>query len=112
MAGRGETMSMFVVQRTFRTVRRGYDPEEVDRHLELVSAWFTKTDAGEALSRERAELKERERAVAEAEARAARALEGAKMEADATLEGAARRAHAEEASAEREHTAAAEELRA
>ena len=26
MAGRGETMGMFVVQRTFRTVRKGYDP--------------------------------------------------------------------------------------
>jgi DivIVA domain-containing protein len=28
---------MFVVQRAFSRVRRGYDPDEVDRHLELVS---------------------------------------------------------------------------
>src|SRR5947208_13580651 len=61
MAGRGESLSMFVVQRTFTTVRRGYDPAEVDRHLELVSRWFTRTDAGEALSRERGELRDRER---------------------------------------------------
>src|SRR4051812_9020797 len=110
MAGRGESLSMFVVQRTFTTVRRGYDPAEVDRHLELVSRWFTRTDAGEALSRERGELRERERAVADAEERARRALEGAQMEADATLEGAARRVAAEEAAAEQDRAAAAHEL--
>src|SRR4051794_24846896 len=110
MAGRGETLGMFVVQRTFRTVRKGYDPDEVDRHLELVSQWFTRTDAGEALSAERQRLKEREHAVAEAEAAARRALEGAQMEADATLEGAQRRAAAEETAAERERREADEAL--
>ena len=93
MAGRGETLSMFVVQRTFRTVRRGYDPEEVDRHLELVSRWFTSTDIGQALAHERAELEQRERALE-------RGLEGARLEADATLEGARRRAEADRAEAE------------
>jgi DivIVA domain-containing protein len=36
----GETRSAYVVQRHFRLVRKGYDPAEVDRHLELVSEWF------------------------------------------------------------------------
>jgi len=71
MGGRGETLKMFVVQRTFRTVRRGYDPEEVDRHLELVSRWFTTTDAAKALREERARIEERERAAAERSAFAA-----------------------------------------
>ena len=31
---------MYVVQRHFRLVRRGYDPAEVDRHLQIVSDWF------------------------------------------------------------------------
>ena len=69
MAGRGETMKMFVVQRTFRTVRKGYDPDEVDRHLELVSRWFTQTDAAKALREERARIEERERAAAGISAR-------------------------------------------
>jgi DivIVA domain-containing protein len=45
MSVRGQSLSMFVVQRSFSRVRRGYDPDEVDRHLELVSRWFTSTDA-------------------------------------------------------------------
>ena len=36
MAGRGETFKTYVVQRTFRTVRKGYDPEEVDRTRDLL----------------------------------------------------------------------------
>ena len=40
MAPSGESHSIFVVQQTFRTVRRGYDPDEVDRHLELVAEMF------------------------------------------------------------------------
>ena len=59
---------MFVVQRAFSRVRRGYDPDEVDRHLELVSQWFTSTDIGQAFMHERAELDQRERAVAAKEA--------------------------------------------
>src|SRR3954449_8240811 len=99
MAGRGETLKMFVVQRTFRTVRKGYDPDEVDRHLELVSRWFTQTDAAKALREERERIEERERAAAEREASAERSLEGVRMEAEATIEGARRRAEADEAAA-------------
>ena len=92
---------MFVVQRSFRTVRRGYDPDEVDRHLELVSQWFTSTDVGQAFTHRRRELEERERAVAAREAEQARLVEGARLEADATLEGACRRADAAAEAAER-----------
>ena len=100
MAGRGETMKMFVVQRSFRTVRKGYDPDEVDRHLELVSRWFTETDAAKALREERMRMEERERAATEREASAERSLEGVRMEAEATIEGAQRRAAAERARGE------------
>ena len=68
MSSRGQSLSVFVVQRTFSRVRRGYDPAEVDRHLELVSRWFTSTEVGQALSRERAELRELERRLGEREA--------------------------------------------
>jgi DivIVA domain-containing protein len=90
---------MFVVQRTFTLVRRGYDPAEVDRHLENVSRWFTSTEVGEALAHERTHLEARE---AEVE----RAVAGARLEAEATVEGARRRA---EADAERTVAAAREE---
>src|SRR5215218_3185383 len=112
MAGRGETLKMFVVQRTFRTVRKGYDPDEVDRHLELVSRWFTQTDAAKALREERERIQERERAAAEREAAAERSLEGVRMEAEATLEGAHRRAAAEEHAAREDRAAARAELEA
>jgi DivIVA domain-containing protein len=94
MSSRGQSLSMFVVQRTFTRVLRGYDPDEVDRHLELVSQWFTSTDAGRAFAHARKELAERERAVAAREAEQARGVTGARLEADATLEGAGRRAAA------------------
>jgi len=92
---------MFVVQRSFRTVRRGYDRDEVDRHLELVTQWFTSTDVGRAFTHQRTELEERERALAAREAEQARLVEGAQLEADATLEGARRRADAAAKAAER-----------
>ena len=95
MSSRGESLSLFVVQRAFTLVRRGYDPEEVDRHLERVSRWFVSTEAGEAFSHERAALQERERAVERREADATRALEGARLEAEATVDGARKRASAE-----------------
>src|SRR5829696_10544896 len=110
MAGRGETLKMFVVQRTFSTVRRGYDPDQVDRHLELVSRWFTQTDAAKALREERERIEERERAAAEREASAERSLQGVRMEAEATIEGARRRAEAEERAAREDRAAAAREL--
>jgi DivIVA domain-containing protein len=101
MSSRGRSLSMFVVQRAFSRVRRGYDPDEVDRHLELVSQWFTSTDVGRMFTRERAELEQRERAVAAKEAEQAHSIEGARLEADATLEGARRRADAEARSADK-----------
>ena len=71
------------MQRSFRRLRRGYDPDEVDRHLELVSQWFTSTDVSRAFTHQRTELEERERAVAAREAEQARHVEGARLEADA-----------------------------
>src|SRR3954452_22826538 len=76
MARTGESHAVFVVQRSFRRVRRGYDPDEVERHLQLVSEWFTKTHAGEA-AREY-EHSKRERLEADA------TLEGARIKAEAT----------------------------
>jgi DivIVA domain-containing protein len=103
---------MFVVQRSFRRARRGYDPDEVDRHLELVSQWFTSTDAGRAFAEERAQLEAREAAVAAREAEQARVVDGARLEADATLEGARRRADAILADAERQRAETVDAARA
>lgn len=106
MSSSGESLSLFVVQRTFTRVRRGYDPAEVDRHLQLVSSWFTENRMGQI-------ARDIEARAAEAEERAQRTLEGARLEADATLEGARRRADAlvaeagREAEAERERILAA-----
>src|SRR4051812_873646 len=92
MSSRGQSLSVFVVQRTFKRVRRGYDPHEVDRHLELVSRWFTSTDIGLALTHERTELDRREAALSEREAQLERSVKPKQIEADATLEGARRKA--------------------
>src|SRR5918996_1463471 len=105
MSSRARSLSMFVVQRTFGVVRRGYDPAEVDRHLELVSKWFTSTEIGAALTHARAEIEQRERALDAREAELERALHGARLEAEGTLEGAQLRAQAAAAEA----LAAAEE---
>jgi len=115
MSTRGRSLSMFVVQRTFALVRRGYDTQEVDRHLELVASWFQSTDIGAALSHERAQLDQRERAVQRAEAELERSVRGAQLEAEATLEGARRRAQADTGAGERalaERRAQAERERA
>jgi len=106
MSPRGESLSLFVVQRTFTRVRRGYDPDEVDRHLQLVSGWFSAGRMGQM-------ARDAQRAADEAEERARRAVEGARIEADATLEGARKRADAlleearREAEAQRKRIAAA-----
>src|SRR3954464_5552438 len=81
----GDSRSIYVVQRTFTRVRRGYDPDEVDRHLRLVSEWFARSRVGE-------EARELEQRAAEAK--------GAQLEAEATLKGARLRAAAETAGAE------------
>src|SRR3954462_2077307 len=100
MARPGESHAVFVVQRSFRRVRRGYDPDEVERHLQLVSEWFTKTHAGESLR----EYEHSQREGLEAEA----TLEGARIKAEAT----AREAEAELAAAREEAAALAEQARA
>src|SRR3954470_646029 len=88
----GDSRSLFVVQRAFRRVRRGYDPEEVDRHLQLVSEWFSQGRGGRTAREAEQELLARERAAAEAEARSRQEVEGERVEAHATLEGARLRA--------------------
>jgi DivIVA domain-containing protein len=97
----GETRSAFVVQRAFRHVRKGYDPAEVDRHLQLVSEWFRASRTAERAREVEQQLLARERAVADSEAQAHRQLESSRVEADATLEGARLRAEAEREATER-----------
>src|SRR3954451_5671049 len=101
MSGSGDSRALFVVQRHFRRVRRGYDPDEVDRHLQLVSEWFSQGRASRTAREVERELSDRERAAQEAQAEANRELEGHRMEAEATLEGARLRAAAEREAAER-----------
>src|SRR5436190_1014335 len=109
-SGDGETRAVYVVQRHFRRVRRGYDPDEVDRHLQLVSQWFAEHRVGELARELQARLQEREEAVVEAEQDARRLLEGASMEAEGMLEGAGLRAAAEAKDAERTRARAAADL--
>jgi DivIVA domain-containing protein len=101
MAGSDESRAVYVVQRSFRRVRRGYDPEEVDRHLQLVSEWFTRSHAGEMARETQARL-ERERTELAGERLEADAiLEGARLKADAQIDAAERaRRNAEAAAAE------------
>lgn len=94
-SGEGETRSVYVVQRHFRLVRRGYDPVEVDQHLQVVSEWFRQSRAGESARELEKHLHARERAVAEREQQAQRLLESQRLEAQATLDGARLRADAE-----------------
>jgi DivIVA domain-containing protein len=84
----GDSRSLFVVQRAFRRVRRGYDPEEVDRHLQLVSEWFASGRGGRTAREAEQQLMARERAAVEAEEATRKELEGERVEAEATLEGA------------------------
>src|SRR4051794_41808803 len=87
MPGVGNSRSLFVVQRSFRRVRRGYDPEEVDRHLQLVSEWFSQGRGGRTAREAEQELIARERAAADLEAQTLRHAEGTRIRADATLGG-------------------------
>src|SRR3954471_23403560 len=95
MTAGGDSRSLFVVQRAFRRVRRGYDPEEVDRHLELVSGWLRGSGVGQAIQAARAEVAARDAEVESWREEAREALEGARAEADATVHGAQLRAAAE-----------------
>jgi DivIVA domain-containing protein len=99
--GQAQARAVYVVQRTFRLVRRGYDPAEVDRHLELVNEWFTTSGPGREARELKALLAQREQAVAALEARAREFEHNGRLEADATLEGARLRAESDRAAAER-----------
>src|SRR3954463_1322177 len=112
MTAGGDSRSLFVVQRAFRRVRRGYDPEEVDRHLQLVSEWFSEGRGGGTPREGEQELRhhrraaalapEAERAAAEAQEHARMQVEGERVEAHATLEGARLKAAADVEAARRE----------
>src|SRR5919199_5731506 len=102
MPAGGASRSLFVVQRAFRRVRRGYDPEEVDRHLQLVAEWFSHGRAGRTARDLQEELGAREREAEAALAQARRQLEDARVEEHATLEGARLRAAADIEEARRE----------
>src|ERR1035438_7008979 len=84
VSGEGETHSVYVVQRHFRLVRRGYDPVEVDRHLQVVSEWFRQSRAGEKARELEKQLQGRESVIAEREEDAQRLVESKRLEADAT----------------------------
>ena len=100
--GRGaESLSVFVVQRHFRQVRRGYDPAEVDRHLDVISQWLSGSRVATGVREGEARLAQLEQEVAEAELRARQVVEGAEHEAQATLEGARLRAGADTVAGER-----------
>jgi DivIVA domain-containing protein len=101
-----ESLAVYVRQRAFKRVMRGYDPAEVDRNLETVSQMIS-TGALQELVREQEErLAQREAAAEAAEAharqlveQAERELNAARTEADATLAGAQAKARADEAAA-------------
>jgi DivIVA domain-containing protein len=101
MSASGQSRSLFVVQRTFSRVRRGYDPDEVDRHLQLASEWFVGGRIGEMAREIEAGLDARERALAEREEDVRKSIDGAAVEAQATLEGARLKATADLRAAER-----------
>src|SRR3954447_7711230 len=94
MSSRGQSLSMFVVQRTFTRVRRGYDPDEVDRHLERVSRWFTGAEVYELIEAERQRLLERAAALDARAGALDRDAQGARIGAGAPRGGARRRAAA------------------
>ena len=89
MTAGGDSRSLFVVQRSFRRVRRGYDPDEVDRHLQLVSEWFSSGRGGRTAREAEQALKTREQTATADMERARRQAEGERVEAEATLEARA-----------------------
>jgi DivIVA domain-containing protein len=109
-----ESLSVYVRQRSFRRVMRGYDPEEVDRHLETISQMVASGAIGEVAREHDDRLADRERAVEASEvevrerlADAERELHEARVEAEATLKGAQLKAEALTAQAEHEREASA-----
>ena len=98
-----ESLAVYVRHRVFRKVMRGYDPSEVDAHLETIANMIMTGSFRELVRAEEERIAEREAAAAATEAHARKVLEeaehelqAARMEADATLEGAKARARADE----------------
>src|SRR3954468_11725315 len=90
-----ESLSVYVRQRAFRRVMRGYDPVEVDRHLQTLSEMIAGSAIGELAREQEQRLEQREAAVEAAEsharelaAKAERQVHEARVEAEATVHGA------------------------
>jgi DivIVA domain-containing protein len=96
-----ESSSAMAVQRRFDVVLRGYDPAEVDAHLQRVSEWFSQSRAGQLARDQERRFKLREEQVSELERQAHALLAGARIEEQATLEGARLRAESQLRQAER-----------
>ncbi|MEJ7718921.1 MAG: DivIVA domain-containing protein [Thermoleophilaceae bacterium] len=114
------------MRRDFRRVMRGYDPAEVDEHLETVATWFSgkglervaeqHMEAAEAALTHQREALERERTEAKAETeqtaeRVRGELEAARVETVDAREAARREAEGVVASAREEAAAAREGAR-
>ena len=97
------------VQRRFDVVLRGYDPAEVDAHLKRVSEWFSQSRAGQLARDQERRFTLREEQVSAREREAHELLAGARVEEQATLEGARLRAESQLREAERIRADAASE---
>ena len=93
---------------TFKTVMRGYDPAEVDRHLQTIAEMISTGAVAELVREQEERLQQRDLAVTAAEAhanelvqQAERELHAARVEADATIEGANAKARAIEHEAQK-----------
>lgn len=98
-----ESLAVYVRHRVFRKVMRGYDPAEVDRHLETISNMIMTGAMAELVREQDERIAEREAAAAATEASARKLFEqaehelhAARVEADATLQGAKAKARADE----------------
>src|SRR3954451_25473968 len=103
MSRRAESMSVFVVQRHFRQVRRGYDRDEVEQHLERVRTWFAESGMYQTAREIEDHLDERERVLQAVEEDGRRRLPGGRGEGGPGGRAAARgqAAQAEREAAER-----------
>src|SRR4051812_50180141 len=101
MPSGSDSRSLFVVQRAFRRVRRGYDPEEVDRHLQLVSEWFASGRGGRPAREAQQQLRQRERTATAGGEEARRAAAGGAAPGAETPAGARPKTPAEGGAAPR-----------
>jgi DivIVA domain-containing protein len=75
------SLASYVVRRDFRRTLRGYDPAEVEHHLEQVRGWFTLAGLDELAGRSIADAERRAaRLLVEAEQKAARIREAARAD--------------------------------